>query len=49
MGEAVKRAGLGRKVSERRPQDFRMDRRWVIREPAMKDDAKDTGLIWGRL
>lgn len=46
VGEVVKMARIGRKASGRRPQDSLMDRIWITGEQTIKDDAKDTGLIW---
>lgn len=41
--------GFARKASAQRPRDLLMDRMWIRRECAVKADAKDTGLIRGRM
>lgn len=48
-GERVRMTGFARKASAQRPRDLLMDRMWIIRECAVKADAKDTGLIRGRM
>lgn len=48
-GEGVRMTGFARKASAQRPRDLLMDRMWIIRECAVKADAKDTGLIRGRM